>query len=270
MQDKISVIIPTYSPENYIEKNIESLKSQTLSKNKYEVLILLNGRKEPYYNFIKEKIEKENNFEIIYIEKSNVSNARNQGILKSKGNYILFLDDDDFISDNFLEEVYKLRQNRSIIISNLIAFKDEDGLIVEDYLTKFFLKNISVKSRNKLKMRKSLSNACGKLIDKKIILGTKFDEKLKKSEDSLFMLNISKDIDYFITTKEDVIYYRRVRKNSVSRKKEDKKNELKNNFYLVGKYISFLKKEKYSKILILTRILASFKNLLNQLLNRSY
>lgn len=78
---KISIIIPTYKPDYYIWECLDSIKEQTLDKELFEVLIILNGEKEPYYNNILNYIRKNDllNFKIVYTEKPGVSNARNIG-----------------------------------------------------------------------------------------------------------------------------------------------------------------------------------------------
>lgn len=58
---KVSVIIPTYKPGKYIEQCLKSLYSQTLSHNEFEVIIVLNGDKEPFFSKINEFIVDNNN-----------------------------------------------------------------------------------------------------------------------------------------------------------------------------------------------------------------
>lgn len=105
----ISIIVPTYKPDYYIWECLESLKNQSLDREKYEVLIILNGEKESYYSNIKNWIEKNKveNFEILYTKISGVSNARNIGLDNSRGEYIVFIDDDDYVDRNYLEELLK-------------------------------------------------------------------------------------------------------------------------------------------------------------------
>ena len=57
MNPDISVIIPTYTPKEYLWECLDCLEQQTLNKDSYEVLIVLNGAKEPYFSLIKEKIK---------------------------------------------------------------------------------------------------------------------------------------------------------------------------------------------------------------------
>src|SRR5690554_1613370 len=94
---KLSVIIPTYKPQNYILECIDSLQKQTLNKIFFEVIIVLNGDKEPYYTEVENYIKEHDNFKIIHTATAGVSNARNIGIDTAKGSHVVFIDDDDFI-----------------------------------------------------------------------------------------------------------------------------------------------------------------------------
>ena len=62
MNPDISVIIPTYTPKEYLWECLDCLEQQTLNKDSYEVLIVLNGTKEPYFSLIKERIKNKERF----------------------------------------------------------------------------------------------------------------------------------------------------------------------------------------------------------------
>lgn len=102
---KISVIIPAYNVEKYIEKSLKSIMNQTLKE--IEVIVVNDGSKDNTASIIKKisKLDKR----IILIDKENegVSKARNIGIRKAKGEYLAFIDGDDWIEKDYFEEVYK-------------------------------------------------------------------------------------------------------------------------------------------------------------------
>ena len=101
---KISVIIPTYKPGAYIWECLDSLRNQTLPKEDFELILVLNGCKDPYYSQIQEYIDKNligNNVNFIQTDTGGVSNARNIALDVAKGEYITFIDDDDYISASF-------------------------------------------------------------------------------------------------------------------------------------------------------------------------
>ena len=107
---KISVIIPTYKPQAYLWECLGSLCRQTFDKNAFEIILILNGCKEPYYAQIKEYISVNMsgcNVILLQTDTGGVSNARNIGLDIAKGEYITFIDDDDYVSSKYLECLYE-------------------------------------------------------------------------------------------------------------------------------------------------------------------
>jgi glycosyltransferase involved in cell wall biosynthesis len=96
---KFSLIIPAFNAEKYIKKCIDSVLNQTY--NNYEIIVINDGSSDDTDNIIKEYKN------IINIKKSNegLSAARNDGVTYATGDYIIFLDSDDYINPNLLEEL---------------------------------------------------------------------------------------------------------------------------------------------------------------------
>lgn len=265
---KISVIIPTYKPDYYIWECLNSLKKQTVSQDSFEVLIILNGDKEPYYSQISDWINKNEmkNIRLLYSEKKGVSSARNLGLDTARGENICFIDDDDYIDNNYLEELVKgierYGQN-GIVITNYMNFdeKTKENLYETKHQNGFYTKNI-------LEIRKVFSMGCMKLIPKNIIRNIRF-KNYSNGEDSLFMLEISKNINYISFTEKNVLYHRRVRKNSANYKSKKISYILKNSFNLLNEYVKIFFKKGYNKKFIFIRILAVIKGLIFQLVNYS-
>ena len=102
---KISIIVPFYNVENYIEKCLQSLVNQTLED--IEILLVNDGSQDNSEMIAKQFVEKYPN-KIIYLKKENggLSDARNYAIPYAKGEYIAFLDSDDYVETNMYEEMY--------------------------------------------------------------------------------------------------------------------------------------------------------------------
>ena len=102
---KVSVIVPIYNVEKYLEKCINSLLSQTLED--IQIILVNDGSKDNSGNIAKE-YEQNNKDRIIYVEKENggLSDARNYGLKYATGDFIAFLDSDDYIEKNAYEEMY--------------------------------------------------------------------------------------------------------------------------------------------------------------------
>ena len=102
---KVSIIVQFYNVENYIEKCLQSLVNQTLED--VEILLVNDGSQDNSETIAKQFVEKYPN-KIIYLEKENggLSDARNYAIPYAKGEYIAFLDSDDYVETNMYEEMY--------------------------------------------------------------------------------------------------------------------------------------------------------------------
>lgn len=100
-----SIIIPVYNAEQYLERCVQSIRRQTYEE--YEVLLVDDGSKDDSKKICK-KIEKyDQRFVFISKEHAGVSAARNYGIQKAKGKYLVFVDADDYVADVFLEHLYE-------------------------------------------------------------------------------------------------------------------------------------------------------------------
>ena len=123
----VSIIIPTYNREKYLEEAILSIINQTY-KN-FEILVIDDGSKENYAERI---CNKYTNCTYLYKKNGGVSSARNFGIKKSKGDFIAFLDDDDVWKINKLEiQLNLLLKNSNIdCIHSSLEIIDEKGALV--------------------------------------------------------------------------------------------------------------------------------------------
>lgn len=256
----ISIIIPTYRPEDYLKECLNSLDLQTLDKSQYEVIIILNGEKHPFYTHIKETLEQYSFYSrLLYTSVSGVSNARNIGLNNVRGDFVCFIDDDDFVSPNYLENLYKLAQIDSshVVVSNVHTI-DANGLIGFDYISKAYAKNKVLQSRSIIKKRSFLSSCCCKLIPRQIIGTRRFVLDFSIGEDSLFMALISDRIEDIVLAPDDTVYYRRLRINSASRKKRDTQTIWRNKLRLIMTYVKIYLDgyNRYNPLLFLSRIIA--------------
>lgn len=108
---KVSLIIPVYNVENYIEKCLNSVVNQTLKD--MEVIIVNDGSKDSSKQKIQKYLEKYP--WIKYLEKENggLSDARNYGMPYATGKYIAFLDSDDYVEETMYEEMYNIAEKEN-------------------------------------------------------------------------------------------------------------------------------------------------------------
>ena len=109
---KVSVIVPVYNVEQYIEKCLNSLIGQTLDD--LEIIIVNDGSKDNSKKIIEKFIEKYPS-KIVYLEKENggLSDARNYGLPYAKGEYVAFLDSDDYVEKNMYKDMYELAKKEN-------------------------------------------------------------------------------------------------------------------------------------------------------------
>ena len=101
---KISVVMPVYNADDYITQAIETVLSQTLSE--FELICVDDGSTDKSVEIIKSFIKKDDRVKLIEMSHIGVSTARNKGLLKSQGEYIIFVDADDFYEETLLEKLY--------------------------------------------------------------------------------------------------------------------------------------------------------------------
>ena len=98
---KFSIIVPVYNVSLYIEKCLESLKAQ--NGNDFEVLVINDGSTDDSLEKISSRVSDDERFHIYTKENGDISDARNYGIERATGEYLLFVDGDDFVHSNYLE-----------------------------------------------------------------------------------------------------------------------------------------------------------------------
>jgi len=101
MQEKISIIVPVYNVENYLERCVESIIKQTYTN--FELLLINDGSTDQSGELCDQLVSKNGNIKVFHLKNAGVSNARNVGIQNSTGEWITFVDSDDFITNDYLE-----------------------------------------------------------------------------------------------------------------------------------------------------------------------
>lgn len=262
---KISVIIPTYKPQDYIWKCLDTLICQTLSKNEYEIIIVLNGCDQPWKDDIQRYLDTMMDgiqFKFFQTMNGGVSNARNIALDCAEGDYICFVDDDDYVSSTYLEELCRLADNNTIVLSNTIAFHNDAPDVpiryhVSEVYNNFYKRtSIAIYSR----VRTYFSGPCMKLIHRDIIGNMRFDNRLTNGEDSVFMFQISNKVKNIVFASPNVVYYRRFRDNSALTRRRSRLEKIKNSMLCIKLYIITYFKGGYNLWFFLSRLCAEIRS----------
>ncbi len=126
---KVSLIIPVYNVENFLYRCLKSVENQTYKDT--EVIIINDGSTDNSYKIIDEFVARNENFICYTIENSGSGGARNYGILKATGDYIVFLDSDDYISEDCIEKLFNAAQKNDsdIVVCNNYDVTEEGEII---------------------------------------------------------------------------------------------------------------------------------------------
>ena len=124
---KVSVIVPVYNTELYLERCLNSILNQTFKD--IELIIVNDNSNDNSHKIIETFINENNNIKYIdNKENKGVSNCRNEAIKISSGEYILFIDSDDYLDENMIETMYNEASNNDLDIAMCGYFVDyEDG-----------------------------------------------------------------------------------------------------------------------------------------------
>ena len=128
MNEKITVIVPVYNVEHYLDKCLDSLISQTY-KN-LEIIVINDGSTDNSGEICQDYAQKDNR--IVYIEKENggQAEARNIGLDRMTGSYVTFVDSDDWVEVDYVETLYKkiTKYQADIAVGNYYSFNESEGM----------------------------------------------------------------------------------------------------------------------------------------------
>lgn len=229
---KVSIIVPIYNVEGYIEKCLETLINQTLED--IEIILVNDGSTDNSELIAKRFFEKYPE-KIVYLEKENggLSDARNYGIPYAKGEYIAFLDSDDYVEKNMYEEMYELakRENSDMVQCNFYwEYPDKNKRKIAD------LKEYSGKKEMLVKTR---VEAWNKLIRREILIRNseiRFPKGLRY-EDVEFTYKLVPYVEKVSILNKPFIHYIQ-RGNSISNTQNERTKEI---FDVLDNVIEFYK-----------------------------
>ena len=227
---KVSVIVPIYNVEKYLEKCINSLLSQTLED--IQIILVNDGSKDNSGTIAKKYAEK-NKDKVIYVEKENggLSDARNYGLKYATGDFVAFLDSDDYIEKNAYEEMYNkaIEENADYVECDFIWEYPNKAKIDKQY-----------KYQNKKEMLSFVRVvAWNKLIKRSLIIEHNLEfPKGLRYEDVEFTYKLIPYINKFAYVDKPFIHYVQ-REGSIANVQNERTAEI---FTVLDEVIEFYKK----------------------------
>ena len=185
----ISVIIPMYNAAKTIVRALDSVKAQTADYD-YQVIVVNDGSKDDGAEIVEDYISSnsENNFDVLLINQSNggVSKARNAGLKLAKGDYIAFLDSDDYWVDGKIAKQLSIFEKFSNI-DFICGLRNNDTVKFP-----YTVDNELIEITTKKLLFRVIGQTSTAIFKRKVLDNTGyFDEKQKYSEDANFWLRVS-------------------------------------------------------------------------------
>ena len=211
---KISIIVPIYNVEKYLNRCIDSIINQTY-KN-LEIILVDDGSPDNCGKICDEYAKKDNRIKVVHKENGGVSSARNAGLDIVTGDYIGFVDGDDYIKFNMYEKLL----NSAIKYNSDIAFCNSEIHYNNEIIPSNFNNHLMCYNTSEfiidIMIGGGQRSACLAIYKKDLIDGIYFDEKIYFSEDYFFNYNIAKKSQLIINIGEDLYCYCR-RNSSVTK-----------------------------------------------------
>lgn len=225
---KYSVIVPVYNAERYLDKCVSSILQQTAVD--FELILVDDGSSDSSLQKCLEFAESDARVRVLHQENAGVSAARNAGLREANGSYILFVDADDFVSDDYFATIERYSGEY-----DLLEFGHYDYLMDK---SGGFIRSEPSKMCCKLEMRSPLcwkelflntffASPCNKVFRRELLAGILFDETCVCYEDYLFNLAYCERIKSYRVTDSPIYSYRQsVVINPVTKRRWGKRFEI--------------------------------------------
>ena len=215
----VSVIVPIYNVEEYLEECLESIRNQTYTN--IEVILVNDGSTDGSKEICEQFCQQDNRFKLVTQENKGLSAARNRGVKESIGEYIMFVDSDDVVKDNIVEVLFfYMNSDVDIVECQITRCKDE---LVENESTSIIFKGESTEAILKsIEFKEVKFCAFTKLYRRELVEKVPFLEGYIY-EDVYTGMNYLKYIRKMVVVDLKGYYYR-VRPNSIMTKSFNEKN----------------------------------------------
>lgn len=219
MKDLVSIIVPIYNVEMYLNRCLESIHKQ--SYKNLEILLIDDGSTDNSYKICQKWEKIDERIKVFHIQNGGVSNARNIGINNSKGKYIVFIDSDDYIDKLYIEKLItsKLKNNTELCLCGYYKVQDKKKKLVSEVGKRYILKEY-VEIMKKWKMDPLIGSPWNKLFDKHIIdkYNIRFKNDVIYAEDYMFNVEYLMHINSVYIIKDGLYYYNTKTPNSLTKR----------------------------------------------------
>ena len=214
MEPKITVIIPVYNVQDYIERCVESIQKQTYKQ--FECVLIDDGSEDNSKQLIQSMIQADSRFKYIYQKNAGPSVARNRGIEEAMGRFLIFVDADDYVERDYLGKLYEnMGKENDLVCCGYTDISKYGTVFVNDFSVKHFSRNALIECI----LNGTGGVLWGKIFKADIIKNNKirFDKQLFMSEDMIFLLEYLRYVQNWEMIDEALYCYNRLNETGISR-----------------------------------------------------
>lgn len=204
----VSIIVPIYNTERYLSKCLESIRTQTYPN--IEVIMVDDGSTDGSNSVASSYSEADNRFRLFSQKNAGVSAARNRGLDVAEGEYILFVDSDDWLEPQMIE---KLVYNMIEYSTDISSCQYDRSTCFTGATTEVWNRDIALK--NFLIHKQINGSLVNKLFKKELIDSKRLDESIQYGEDALFSWKNLLDISSIVVS-PDILYHVTLHDDSAS------------------------------------------------------
>ena len=243
----VTIVVPTFNVEKYVQRCLDSIINQTYDN--IEVIVIDDGSDDSTLEAIDKIRRKDSRITLIKQNHFGPNEARKRGVELAKGEYLMFVDSDDYLDENAVEVlVDKFRTKRNLDSIRFGAVKESSGLLVHPILSPGEKERIISRSEIvELLVTSDMLNSLWSQIykTKRMRLIKAFNYKIEFGEDVLVNLEYH-DNSRKILVIDDVLYYYCDNPNSttLSKKRDRLVKNVKDGLFVTNKIISFIRTEK--------------------------
>ncbi|EID25777.1 MULTISPECIES: glycosyltransferase family 2 protein [Streptococcus] len=190
MGEKISVIVPVYNVEAYLERCVESILQQTYAH--FELILINDGSTDSSGQICDHLASQYENIKVYHIENAGVSNARNMGIQLATGSWVTFIDSDDFVTQDYLATLASAVEglNVGFVIAPLHHIKNGVVTDLPPHSGKTELWSTEETMKELLMTTRTSFFPVAKLFKRDLLADDKFNTNYHLAEDALFLTEL--------------------------------------------------------------------------------
>lgn len=239
-----SIVMPVYNVEIYLERAIRSIVNQSFIS--WELILVDDGSNDRSVQMVDEWQVRDSRIRAFHQRNKGASAARNLGMKYCRGNYIYFVDADDYLEQGLLAEIAQVITNTQadvVLVNAKRFFKEGKFKKPELYFTSAYTED----NLRKLLLCGLVREPFTKVCKSEIIKGKKYRENLKSAEDLAFVPDIMESAKTFACTEKHFYFYNKMNESSITRIKSELQNDV-CGFWACYRFLKFCKEYRWDRI----------------------